>query len=667
MAKLKCKLVSIYAPRIEEKALLRRLQEMSVIDIDTAASDEETAALPDGYYRTDTDDRTAAYERNAATAESALKILSVRAPHKKGLAGMFGGARYLTPERFYLKREQIESALSLANRVIEADRAIAEEKAEIVRLNTTREQMLPWMPLDVPLSFSGTAKTKAFIGTVSGVYTLDSLNEKIAAADPTLSLYTEIVSVGKNVTYIFACCPVSEQAKAESVLRGLAFARPVQITSKLPRDKIASKEERAAKCKERIDGYLKKIKEISERTEEIEGLADYCRRHAERYKAIGETGGTAHTVMIKGYVAERDMPYLEKQLNRQFTVVIEAEDADEELAPVQLQNNAFARPAESLVKMYSLPGPHDIDPTPITGFFYYLFFGMMFSDAGYGLIMILATTFALKKLRPSPEMRQSMRLFRYCGISTLLWGLVYGSFFGDSIAVISEKFFGHKVALPALIDPMNGDAVTMLILSLALGLIEIIVGLCAKFATCMKNGDKAGAFFDAGLWITLLTGVAVMAVGFYAFPVLKTVGAVIALASVLGLILTQGRDKKNPIARLFSGIASLYDITSYVSDLLSFSRLMALGLTTSAMSAVFNMLAGMGGRTVGGFIMLIIIFPVGHAINFGLNVLGAYVHTLRLQYVELFSKFYEGGGREFKAFSANTKYTQLDLNSKEEN
>ena len=291
----------------------------------------------------------------------------------------------------------------------------------------------------------------------------------------------------------------------------------------------------------------------------------------------------------------------------------------------------------------------------------------MFSDAGYGLIMILATTFALKKLRPSPEMRQSMRLFRYCGISTLLWGLVYGSFFGDSIAVISEKFFGHKVALPALIDPMNGDAVTMLILSLALGLVEIIVGLCAKFATCMKNGDKAGAFFDAGLWITLLTGVAVMAVGFYTLPVLKTVGAVIALASVLGLILTQGRDKKNPIARLFSGIASLYDITSYVSDLLSFSRLMALGLTTSAMSAVFNMLAGMGGRTVGGFMMLIIIFPVGHAINFGLNVLGAYVHTLRLQYVELFSKFYEGGGREFKAFSANTKYTQLDLNSKEEN
>lgn len=124
----------------------------------------------------------------------------------------------------------------------------------------------------------------------------------------------------------------------------------MQITSKLPRDKIASKEERAAKCKERIDGYIKEIKDISERSEEIEGLYDYCKRHAERYKAIGDAGETAHTVLIKGYVTERDLPYLEKQLNKQFTVVIEAEDADNEKAPVVLENNAFARPPNRLLK-----------------------------------------------------------------------------------------------------------------------------------------------------------------------------------------------------------------------------------------------------------------------------------------------------------------------------
>ena len=231
MAKLKCKLVSIYAPKPEEKAILRRLQEMAVMDIKSAAEDEEISALPAGFTKTDTEDMVAAYERNAETAAAAIKILNTRAPRKKGLAGMFGGARYLEPERFYLKREQIESALSLASTVIEDDRAIAEEKAETARLNTTREQMLPWLPLDVPLSYSGTAKTRAFIGTVAGIYTLDSLNEKIAETDPELTLYTEIINTGKDLTYIFACTPKAQAEKAEAVLRTLAFARPVQITS----------------------------------------------------------------------------------------------------------------------------------------------------------------------------------------------------------------------------------------------------------------------------------------------------------------------------------------------------------------------------------------------------------------------------------------------------
>ena len=151
--------------------------------------------------------------------------------------------------------------------------------------------------------------------------------------------------------------------------------------------------------------------------------------------------------------------FLKKTLEKDFTVVIEAEDADEKLAPVKLKNNACSSPAETLVEMYSLPGSTDIDPTPLTGFFYYLFFGMMFSDAGYGLLMILATTLILKKAKPSSSMKQSMKLFRYCGISTFIWGLIYGSFFGDIITVVSDRFFGHKITLPALLDPMNGDAV----------------------------------------------------------------------------------------------------------------------------------------------------------------------------------------------------------------
>lgn len=668
MAKLKCRLVSIYAPIYEREAVLERLQEMSVIDIDTAASDDVTAKAPDGFEIIDNVKIIEEYERNAQLAEEALKILNSRFPEKKGLSGIFSGPRSVAKNDFYLSEENKAEIISESSDITACERRISEEKAEIVRLNTAREQLLPWRTLDLPLSFAGTAKTAAFIGTVAGEYTLETLYEKLALEAPDLIMHAEIINTIKGLTYIFACCPTGQKENAEAVLRVLSFARPLQLTEKPPEEEIRSIEEKTKEYEKHITEFTERIRVLADKRHDIELLYDYSVTKAENCRILGETSESKHTALIKGYIAERDIPYLEKSLKKRFTVVIESTEADDELAPVKLKNGPFSAPAESLVKMYSLPSAQDIDPTPLTGFFYYLFFGMMFSDAGYGLLMIIATTFVLKKFKPSPSMRSSMKLFQYCGISTLLWGLVYGSFFGDSIAVISEAFFGKRVALPALIDPINGDAVTMLILSIALGFAEIIAGLCAKFVTYLKNGDKAGAFFDAGLWITALIGIALAAAGFALYAPLKNIGFAVAAASAVGLILTQGRGKKNPVMRIFSGIASLYDITGYVSDLLSFSRLMALGLTTSAMSAVFNMLGTMAGKSVAGIVLLIIIFPIGHAINFGLNVLGAYVHTLRLQYVELFSKFYEGGGRPFKAFSIKSKYVGIDSdNFKEEN
>ena len=180
-----------------------------------------------------------------------------------------------------------------------------------------------------------------------------------------------------------------------------------------------------------------------------------------------------------------------------------------------------------------------------------------------------------------------------------------------------------------------------------------------KFVVCFRQKDYAGAFFDTGLWMLMLVGFGVLAAGMVLTPVLMTVGAVIAVACAAGLILTQGRSKKGFFGKLIGGVASLYGITSYISDLLSYSRLLALGLTTGVMAQVFNMLATMLGTTIPGFVFMIVIFILGHLINIGLNALGAYVHTMRLQYVEMFSKFYEGGGKEFQPFSLNSKYIKI--------
>lgn len=312
--------------------------------------------------------------------------------------------------------------------------------------------------------------------------------------------------------------------------------------------------------------------------------------------------------------------------------------------------------------MYSPPSHDDIDPTPLLAFFFYFFFGMMFSDAGYGLLMAVAIGIVLKIFKPDEQMRNNLKLFQYCGISTLIWGLVFGSIFGDAPAVIYNRFTGASLTmadilpLPTL-DPQK-DALTLMVISIAFGLVHILVGMGCKFYVCLKQKDYGGAFFDTGLWMLMLIGFAVLAVGIMTSPIVLNIGAGIAAACAVGLVLTQGRNKKG-FGKIIGGLASLYDITGYISDLLSYSRLLALGLTTGVMAQVFNMLAAMFGTGISGSIIMVVIMIIGHAINIGLNALGSYVHTMRLQYVEMFSKFYEGGGQEFEPFSLKSKYIKI--------
>ena len=242
-------------------------------------------------------------------------------------------------------------------------------------------------------------------------------------------------------------------------------------------------------------------------------------------------------------------------------------------------------------------------------------------------------------------------------------GVKIGSIFGDAPAALYNYFTGASVTMKQLLpwptlDPQK-DALLLMVVSIAFGLVHILIGMGCKFIVCAKQKDWGGAFFDTGLWMLLLVGIAVLAVGMFTIPVLTTVGAVIAIGCAVGLVLTQGRSKKGIVGKAIGGLASLYDITSYISDLLSYSRLLALGLTTGVMAQVFNMLSTMMGKSVVGFIFMLVIFIVGHLVNIGLNALGSYVHTMRLQYVEMFGKFYEGGGNEFQPFSLQSKYIKI--------
>ncbi|MCD8026867.1 MAG: V-type ATP synthase subunit I [Clostridiales bacterium] len=662
MAKLKMKSVQIIALRQDRKRLLEHLQDSSLIQI------KRTEKSPKGFNKIDMTAQTQVFERNVVLTEQSLKILNEFAPEKSGLLSSFKGSREIDPDEIGAIASNAGDVIGVCNRISELNKMRSDYAAEQVRIRTSLAQLEPWQTLDVPQSVSDTRTTAVFIGSLPQQYTDITLSEAIAGIDPELLFDFEIQYASKDMTCVVLLAPVFQKERAENTLRELGFAKPLSPSVLPPSEES---EHLRQKSKELYDLDKKAKEEISSyasRREEIRDTQDYFRIRAEKYKVINELDHSRHVFVITGYVPEEDCERLERLCGRVASCYVEFNDVDPKEAPVKLKNNRFARPAQSIVTMYSAPSHDDIDPTPLVAFFFYFFFGMMFSDAGYGLLMTVVIGIVIKLFKPNEAMYNNLKLFQYCGISTMIWGLIYGSIFGDAPVALYNHFAGASLTmeelLPWPIIDQQKDALMLLIISIAFGLVHILVGMGCKFYVCWKHKDYAGALFDTGLWMLMLVGFAVLAVGIAALPVLLYVGAGMAIAAALGLVLTQGRHKKG-FGKVISGVASLYDITSYISDLLSYSRLLALGLTTGVMAQVFNMLATMFGTSAFSFIPLIIIFLVGHAITIGLNALGAYVHTMRLQYVEMFGKFYDGGGKEFQPFSLNSKYIKIqEENSK---
>lgn len=650
------KSVQIIALRQDRKRLLEHLQDSELMQI------EKTETCKKGYGKIDMTSQIQIFERNVNLSENALKILDRYSPEKKSILSAFSGRREIDPDEIGVIASHAGEVIDVCNRICELNKKIADNEAERIRIKTALAQLEPWKNLDIPINTQDTKTTAVFIGTIQKEYNEVSLSKALAGIAPKLDFDIEIEFAGEGLTCLVLFAPVAQRELAESTLRDIGFAKPITSGNLTPLAETKRLTEQKQKLSESSENAKKEIISFADRRKKIKDTQDYFRIRADKYAVIGELWHSRNVFVITGYIPEEDCQKLERLCERVSSCYIEFGEADEEKAPVKLKNNRFAAPAQSIVNMYSPPSHYDIDPTPLLAFFFYFFFGMMFSDAGYGLLMVIGTTLAIKIFKPDTQMKNSLKLFQYCGVSTFIWGLIFASFFGDAPATLYNYFTGGNITMKEIfpwptIDPQK-DALMLMIISIAFGLVHILVGMGCKFYVCLKHKDYGGAFFDTGLWMLMLAGFAVLAVGMAVGQTLIYIGAGIAIACAVGLVLTQGRHKKG-FGKVIGGLASLYDITGYISDLLSYSRLLALGLTTGVMAQVFNMLSTMFGKSWFGIILLIIVFVIGHAINIGLNALGSYVHTMRLQYVEMFGKFYEGGGKEFKPFKLNSKYIKI--------
>lgn len=647
------KTVRIIALRQDRKRVLEHLQDSALIQVKKGDAVE-------GFQRLDTTAQLKQFERNAELTEQALKILSKIAPEKKGMLSGFKGRKEIDPDEIGRIAADSARVIGICQRIVKLDKQRADYAAEQVRIKTSLAQLEPWKKLDIPLNTKDTPTTAVLIGTLPKMYDDTLLSEALARECPALVFEFEILYTSANMTCLTLFTPKKQRELAEKALRTIGFSQPLNPTSRTPQVKMQRQQEKSEDIVQRDENARQEIVELAKYRESICETQDYFVLRSEKYKVLAELDQTKHVFVLNGYIPEEDCGKLRALCEKVASCVVEFGEADEAEAPVKLRNNRFAEPAQSIVTMYSTPSHEDVDPTPILAFFFYFFFGMMFSDAGYGLLMMIATAIAIKVFKPDKKMYNNLKLFQYCGVATVFWGLVFGSIFGDAPAMFYNMFTGGSITMKELLPwptlDTQKDALLIMILSIALGMVHILVGMGCKFYVCLKHKEYAKAFFDTGLWMLLLVGVAVLAAGMATVSVVMTIGIVIVIASAVGLILTQGREKKGFFGKLIGGVASLYDVTSYISDLLSYSRLLALGLTTGVMAQVFNMLSTLFGTSPIGILFMIVIFVAGHAITIGLNALGSYVHTMRLQYVEMFSKFYEGGGKPFEPFSTKSKY-----------
>jgi V/A-type H+-transporting ATPase subunit I len=533
------------------------------------------------------------------------------------------------------------------------------KRAEADRHNATADSLVPFASLATPIEEIKPTKNIRYIAGVADLKALERVRALPGILDADVAVEEYPSEAGTGV--LIGCFAIDREAILRS-LKETAFAEfTFPAFTGTPAEVIRTQREAAdrlaAEC-ETIEQELRSLAKERLELDKAEDAAAIERNREENRCALAETD----------YAFVMDAWARADKMDEICAAVAKVTDAyhidmrdplDDETPPTVLKNKKLLEPYESIVEMYSPPAYRGIDSTPVLAPFYFLFFGMMLGDIGYGLILFIGGLLYTKLLHPKKSMEKLVRVIAYGGLSAALCGPFIGSLFGMDI----DTVLGTGNLFPLLYDPMS-DVMEMMILSCGLGLVHMFAGIITKMYMCFRDGDWQSAIFDQLSWMLLLTGL----IGIFAFPALKTASIVLTALGGGTLLIFSGRPSKNPIKRLTKGFGALYGITGYLSDVLSYVRIFALGLVSGAMGMVFNLIGSLiydalGGLGIPGVIIGVILSGVVlmalHVFSLFINTLGAFAHTARLQFIEFFGKFYEAGGVKFKPLSENTKNVQL--------
>lgn len=528
---------------------------------------------------------------------------------------------------------------------------IEKKEAENQEILNKVSELLPYKAIDLPLEDLKLTKfSKIYLGTIPQRYK-ENFEELLKEND---SVYFDVLHTDKNYAYYLIICHKSDDEDVIDAFRKMGFTLVNFKEKGTINENINSLRERKSQNLDSIDTLNKELKNYLKYLDDFKIYYEY--QSNEKLKVISSEKflRTKNLDLIEGYVPSKFLKSFEEAIQLicgdDYYLYKKEADRNSHEVPIMLKNNKFVGPFEMLTEMYSMPRYNEIDPTPFFAPFYFIFAGIMIGDLGYGLLVFIGSLLALKFFNLDKATKRFMTFFNYLSISAMIFGLVFGSFFGGIIP------------LPTLINPAE-DIMEMLMLSLLLGGVHIFFALGIKAYMDIRDNKPKDAFYDVGLWYMALIG----AIGFGLSkavsmnPIVVKILFYAMIIAMVGIVLTGGRSEKTTLAKFGWGVYALYGISSYIGDFVSYLRLMALVLSGSFIGLAVNMIAGMlFGSSIIGKLFAIVIFLVFQAFNCFLCYLSAYVHTARLTYVEMFNKFYEGGGVPFKKMVEDSKYFNID-------